>query len=123
MANSEDQRRRPSFKQIAERLKDRLYTETDEPNELGHGCVLTIPYEKFYDIVNRNQLRGRLCIEVVHEASLIGLVVAFGHKAVVVATDENFVEGGWSSLDAKRQRNERARALFSRIKNKKKVSS
>ena len=95
----EDWEDRPSFKQIAERLKDRLYRNDGEPDEPGHGSVLTIPYEAFYGIVERDQLRKRLYTEVELEASRIGLIVAFGWNAVVVATDDNFVPDGWGTMD------------------------
>ena len=133
----EDWEDRPSFKQIAERLKDRLYRNDGEPDGLGYGSVLTIPYKAFYGIVERDQLRKRLYTEVELEASRIGLVVAFGWNAVIVATDDDFVPGGWSTFAhqprparpvvsaPKRQKltDDEKRALFSRISKNKRASS
>ena len=86
-----------SFKQIAEKLRHELHMGGIYPDEHGYGGVLTIPYEKFYNLAERKQLRKRLYTEVELEASRIGLVVAFGWNAVVVATDDNFAPRGWSA--------------------------
>ena len=129
----------PSFEQIAKTLEGMLYRNNREPDEPGHGSVLTLSYEAFYGIVERDQLRKRLYTEVELEASRIGLVVAFGWNAVIVATDDNFVPEGWSTfvhqprppnaIDRAPPRprpkptEAQKRALFSRIGRNRKASS
>ena len=89
---------RPSFEQIAKMLEDRLHLKCGRPDEHGHGSVLTIPYNDFCIMSGRTQLRKRLYMEIEQEASRIGLIVAFGWNAVIVATDDDFAPDGWSTL-------------------------
>ena len=44
------------------------------------------------------QLRKRLYTEVEIEASRIGIAVAFGWNAIIVATDDNFAPESWSTF-------------------------
>ena len=75
-------------------------TEDIEDAKEWSGGILTIPIKEFYVIAGCKQLRKRLYTEVELEASRIGLVVAFGWNAVIVATDSNFAPEGWSTWDA-----------------------
>ena len=106
---------RPSFKQIAQGLKSRLdmkgiesiplddTVDADDDAQDWSGGLLTISYGEFCGIAGRKQLRKRLYTEVELEASRIGLIVAFGWNAVIVATDANFAPEGWSTRDASHQ--------------------
>ena len=106
---------RPSFKQIAQTLESKLRMrgiesnplyddmDVDDPNQERSGGVLTLSYGEFYGIAGREQLRKRLYTEVELEASRIGLVVAFGWNAVVVATDSHFASEGWGTRDTAHQ--------------------
>ena len=78
-------------------------TEDVEDAQEWSGGVLTIPIEEFYGIAGCTQLRKRLYTEVELEASRIGLIVAFGWNAVIVATDANFAPEGWSTWDTAHQ--------------------
>ena len=59
---------------------------------------MTFSYGEFYYLTERAQLRKRLYTEVELEASRLGILVAFGWNAVVVTTDDNFAQEGWSSF-------------------------
>ena len=89
----------PSLKQIAEKLRHELHMGGVYPDETGYGGAVTISCEKFYNICDRKQLRKRLYTEVELEASRLGLIVAFGRNAMVVASDSNFAQDGWSEWD------------------------
>lgn len=136
--------RDPSFHEIAQRLANELHMKgidhgpdrDAEGIEDRNGGVITIPYGAFYSIAGCKQLRKRLYTEVELEASRIGLAVAFGWNAVIVATDGNFAPEGWSAIDAHQPRpprpikpapprpmtDDEKRSLFSRIKNKRESS-
>lgn len=105
---------RPSFKQIAQGLKSRLDMkgiesnplddmDVDDPDQEWSGGILTLSYGDFCGIAGRKQLRKRLYTEVELEASRIGLVVAFGWNAVIVATDSHFASEGWSTWSTAHQ--------------------
>ena len=107
--------RDPSFKQIAQSLKSKLDmkgiesiplddTEDIEDAKEWSGGILTISYEEFYGIAGCKQLRKRLYTEVELEASRIGIAVAFGWNAIIVATDSHFAPEGWSTWDASQMR-------------------
>ena len=134
--SEELQRKQPSFRQIAERLQRELCLSTyDHDNEQERDGVLTISYGKFSLLTGRVVFTKRFYAEVEIEAVRLGLVVAFGEHAVVVADDSDFAANGLPTLDATYARhprrgrqgkltNDEKRSLFSRIgKNKRSTPS
>ena len=129
-----EEHQRPSFKQIAEKLQEALCQNTyDWENEQECDGILTISYGKFCHLAKRALLTKRLYSEVELEAARLGLVVAFGEHAVIVADDSDFAANGLPTLDATYVRHPRRgrqgkltdderRSLFSRI-GKKRASS
>ena len=100
--------RDPSFKQIAQGLKSKLGMKGIDPGpdrnaedvEDGdrNGGIITLSYGEFYEMAGCKQLRKRLYTEVELEASRIGIAVAFGWNAIIVATDDNFAPESWSTF-------------------------
>ena len=138
MTGGNDARKPPSFRQIAEKLREALSQNTyDWENEQECDGVLTLTYGKFSALTGRALLTKRLYSEVELEAARIGLVVAFGQHAVIVADDSDFATNGLPTLDAKYARapregrtvkpkmtDDEKRSLFARIgRNKRRASS
>ena len=90
----------PSFKRIAEKMQDALRTSNyDYQDEQEYAGVLTISYNKLHQISKRYLFTKRFYSEIELEASRLGMVVAFGQNAVIIAADIDFASGGWSSQD------------------------
>ena len=107
--------KQPTFRQIAERLQRELCLNTyDHENEQECDGVLTISYGTFCNIAKRALLTKRLYSEVELEAARLGLVVAFGEHAIIVADDSDFASNGLPTLDATYARHPR----LSRVESK-----
>ena len=99
----------PSPKQVAEKMQHAL-TEClyDYDNESQYDGVLTISHWQFQALTRRTEIARHFYAEVEVEAARIGLIVAFGHKAVVIATDDDFAPNGWSEIKPDPSRYEEA---------------
>ena len=117
--SEEHPRKQPSFRQIAEKLQEALCQNTyDWENEQECDGVLTLSYGKFCHLAKRALLTKRLYSEVELEAARLGLVVAFGQHAVIVADDSDFATNGLPTLDATYARHPR----LSRVESKREES-
>ena len=97
---NQNRNRVPSFKRIAEKMQDALRTSNyDHQNEQEYAGVLTISYNKLHQISKRYLFTKRFYSEIELEASRLGMAVAFGQNAVIIAADIDFASDGWSSQD------------------------
>ena len=89
----------PSPKQVAEKMQHAL-TEClyDYDNENQYDGVRTISHWQFHALAKRTDIARHFYAEVEVEAARIGLIVAFGQNAVVIATDDDFAPNGWSEI-------------------------
>ena len=81
-------------------MQDALRTSNyDYQDEQEYAGVLTISYNKLHQISKRYLLTKRFYSEIELEASRLGMAVAFGQNAVIIAADIDFASDGWSSQD------------------------
>ena len=89
----------PSSQQVAEKMQHALSTSIyDYDNEHEYDGVLTISYGQFSHLAGRIVFTKRFYAEVEVEAARIGLIVAFGQNAIIIATDDDFAPNGWSEI-------------------------
>ena len=79
----------PTPKQIAERLK-LLLIQYDE----GNPIAISIDYDRFYSIAERDRIAKSLYTRVEFEGIAIGIIVGFGSNRVIVVEDVQDDVGG-----------------------------
>ena len=81
-----------SFEEVARELQRRLYRKGEEPNPYDDhlGCVLTLTYSELRSLSQRKKFVERFYVEVRRWGWELGILIAFGCKVVVVATDSHF---------------------------------
>ena len=89
----------PSPKQIAEKMQHALAECLyDNENENQYDGVRTISHWQFHALARQTDIARHFYAEVEVEAARIGLIVAFGQNAIVIATDDDFAPNGWSEI-------------------------
>ena len=90
----------PSFEDVANELKRRLYHGTGEPdpNDEGVGRVFTLSYDQLYSLSKRRKFSKAFYVNVELCAWEIGIIVGFGEYGITVATDDHFAPDGMGNL-------------------------